>query len=139
MVVPTYRDSALGWDTKPIGTQMAEDNSVEQVLGRGGPGVRELAEALRKLVREVAPGATERGHVGWGNIAYQAKGVFCYIAPLKDSVNLGFHRGADLPDPQGLLLGTGKSMRHVKIRSMDEIDTDAVRALVRQAAELGGG
>jgi hypothetical protein len=117
--------------------QMDEHDSVEQVLSRGGPGVRELAEALRKLVRDVAAEATERGHLGWGTISYEAGSVFCYIAPLKDSVNLGFHRGVDLPDPQGLLQGTGKSMRHVKIRSIDEIDLDALTALLREAAELG--
>ena len=116
---------------------MDEDNSVERVLGRGGPGVRELAEALRKLVHEVAPGTTERGHVGWGNIAYEANSVFCYIAPLKDSVNLGFHHGVELRDPHGLLEGTGKSMRHVKIRRMDDVDLDALTALLRQALELG--
>jgi hypothetical protein len=50
---------------------------------------------------------------------------------------MGFHHGVDLPDPQGLLQGTGKSMRHVKIRRMDDVDLDALTALLRQALELG--
>ena len=100
--------------------------------GRAGAG-RSPAEAGPRST----PGAVEHGHAGWGNVAYEAKGVFCYIAPLKDSVNLGFHRGVELRDPHGLLEGNGKSMRHLKIRSIDEIDMDAVGALVRQAAELG--
>jgi pyridoxal biosynthesis lyase PdxS len=54
---------------------MDEHDSLEQVLSRGGPGVQELAEALRKLVRGAAPQATERGHIGWGNIAYEVKGA----------------------------------------------------------------
>jgi hypothetical protein len=51
-------------------------------------------------------------------------------------VNLAFSRGTDLADPQGLLEGTGKRIRHVKVRAGPDARTAAVRAIVRQAARL---
>ena len=78
---------------------METDDKVEQVLKTCSPRVRQIVESLRKLVRDAAPGAEERGYTGWGNIVYVHHSMFCYIGPQKDSVNLGFHRGVDLPDP----------------------------------------
>ncbi len=51
-------------------------------------------------------------------------------------VDLGFYRGTELKDPKGLLEGSGKSMRHVKVRSLKEIDTEYFTELVKQAASL---
>ena len=59
---------------------------------------------------------------------------FCYLAPFKKHLNLGFFYGADLPDPQGLLEGAGKDLRHIKIRSTEQLQQPAVRALIEQAS-----
>jgi hypothetical protein len=48
-------------------------------------------------------------------------------------VNVGFFLGAQLADPAGLLEGTGKSMRHVKLRPGDDIDREALAALIQAA------
>jgi hypothetical protein len=53
-------------------------------------------------------------------------------------VNLCFLHAADLPDPAGLLLGSGKVARHMKIYHAGEIDAPAVQALIRQAADRAG-
>jgi hypothetical protein len=45
-----------------------------------------------------------------------ADAAFGYVNAFKDHVNVGFFRGAEIPDPKGLLEGTGKFMRHVKLR-----------------------
>ena len=58
---------------------------------------------------------------------------YCYIIPHKNWINLGFYQGAHLPDPSELLEGTGKNMRHVKIRSLKEISNPAVEALIKAA------
>jgi hypothetical protein len=47
--------------------------------------------------------------------------------------NLGFYRGATLEDPAGLLEGSGKGLRHIKLRSVEEASAPAVIALLRQA------
>ena len=55
---------------------------------------------------------------------------FCYISAQKKDVNLGFYYGAELPDPQGLLKGTGKLLRHIKIREAKDIQSPALRRLL---------
>ncbi|HET7746324.1 MAG TPA: DUF1801 domain-containing protein, partial [Vicinamibacteria bacterium] len=51
----------------------------------------------------------------------------------KAHVNVGFFRGAELVDPEGLLEGTGRFMRHVKLRPAEEVDERALRGLIRAA------
>lgn len=93
---------------------------------------RPVAEGLRALVREAAPDLEER--LKWGQPTYAGQGNVCYVAVGRDHVKLGFFHGAHLPDPEGLLEGTGKAMRHVKVRSLSERERAALRDLVRHAA-----
>lgn len=69
--------------------------------------------------------------------------AFAYVAVFKAHVNVGFFAGATLPDPAGLLEGSGKRMRHVKLRPGAEVDEDALGALVaaayRDAKSARGG
>jgi hypothetical protein len=58
---------------------------------------------------------------------------YTYILPYKSWVNLGFYRGAILEDPNNLLEGTGKNMRHIKIRSLEEVEQEEIRQLVQAA------
>ena len=59
--------------------------------------------------------------------------AFAYVNAFKAHVNIGFFRGAELSDPNGLLEGTGKFMRHVKLRPDDEVDAAALFELVNTA------
>lgn len=59
--------------------------------------------------------------------------AFGYVNAFKDHVNVGFFRGAELPDANGLLEGTGKFMRHVKLRPGQPIDEASLSKLVRVA------
>ena len=56
-----------------------------------------------------------------------------YLMPFDKWINLGFYQGADLPDPQNRLEGTGKKLRHVKIRAVDECEAQAIRDLLTAA------
>jgi hypothetical protein len=95
---------------------------------------RPVVAALRRIVIDVAPQASEG--VKWGMPVYDQNGVFCYISAHREHVNLGFYRGSELPDPEGVLEGGGGGMRHVKIRRPDEIREPVLRELVEQAARL---
>ena len=53
--------------------------------------------------------------------------------PIRGYVNLGFYQGAELADPKRLLEGTGKGLRHVKIRTLADANRPPVRALVAAA------
>lgn len=59
--------------------------------------------------------------------------AFAYVAAYTSHVNVGFFHGAELSDPKGLLEGSGKFMRHVKIRPGHDIDELAMCALIETA------
>jgi hypothetical protein len=59
--------------------------------------------------------------------------AFAYVNAFKAHVNVGFFRGAEIADPDGLLEGTGKLMRHVKLRPERDIDTAALTKLIDTA------
>lgn len=56
--------------------------------------------------------------------------AFAYVDAFKAHVNVGFYRGAEIPDPEGLLLGAGRYMRHVKLRPGAETDASALEELI---------
>jgi len=111
----------------------------EDAVAKAGAHARELAYQLRKLVAEVMPNVVE---VPWPKMRMASYGVgpkkksehFCYISAQKDDVNLGFYYGAELPDPEQLLQGTGKLLRHVKIREAKSVRSHALRRLLEVAS-----
>ena len=56
-----------------------------------------------------------------------------YVTVFEKHMNLGFFYGGFLDDPERLLVGSGKRMRHIKIRSLQESDTPAIKRLLEQA------
>lgn len=59
--------------------------------------------------------------------------AFGYVNAFTFHVNVGFFRGAELDDPAGLLSGSGKRMRHVKLQPGFEVDTKALTTLIEAA------
>jgi hypothetical protein len=59
--------------------------------------------------------------------------AFAYVNAFRAHVDVGFFRGAEIADPQGLLEGTGRLMRHVKIRPDDDVDAPALTRLIEAA------
>ena len=59
--------------------------------------------------------------------------AFAYVNAFKDHVNVGFFRGAEIADPSGLLEGTGRFMRHVKLRRERDVDVAALMRLIETA------
>lgn len=97
-----------------------------------------LALALRELILRLAPKAEQKIYTGWGVIDFQLGGKrdLLSIGPQKKYVNLYFMKGVELPDPAGLLEGTGKMLRHVKIRAEKDLQNKALHALILKAAKL---
>ena len=62
-----------------------------------------------------------------------ADAAFAYVNAFTSHVNVGFFRGAELADPAGLLEGTGKYMRHVKVRPDGELEAKALMELIETA------
>jgi hypothetical protein len=59
--------------------------------------------------------------------------AFAYVNAFTAHVNVGFFRGAELADPDGLLEGTGKFMRHVKLSPERQVDARALATLIGSA------
>jgi hypothetical protein len=83
--------------------------------------MRECGDDVRELLHDGHPTACVRD------------AAFGYVNAFTAHVNVGLFLGADLADPAGLLEGTGKYMRHVKLRPGAAIDRKAVAALIQAA------
>lgn len=59
--------------------------------------------------------------------------AYAYVAPQRAWVNLGFYHAVDLPDPAGLLEGTGARIRHVKLRSPSDVERPEIAELLEAA------
>lgn len=112
--------------------------SFDDLLAMTEEPLRPVLAALRELIFEEHPAACEVVRLGDRAATY---GVgprkmidgYAYLMPHARWVNLGFYRGAELPDPARLLEGTGARLRHVKLRSLDDARRPAVRALLTAA------
>ena len=83
--------------------------------------LRRCGADVRELIHDGCPVACVRD------------AAFAHVNVFAEHVNVGFHHGADLDDPAGLLAGSGKRMRHVKLRPADERDLTALRFLIEDA------
>jgi len=95
---------------------------------------KEICKKLRKIVLKNLPKSEENMKLG---VAWYSK---CYIAALKDSVNLGFSVKGLLKKDKDNFTGTGMSMRHLKFRDLKEIDEKKISRLLRlvdKKAECG--
>ena len=110
----------------------------DELKAETAPVLRPVAVRLRAVVLEVDPEAVEVVRLGDRAATYgvgprKMSEGYCYVLPYQRWVNLGFYQGAGLPDPDGLLEGTGARLRHVKVRSVAAADAPAIRALVEAA------
>ena len=118
---------------------MALEKTVDSWMSRLEPDQRPIAEALRNLVLEAEPDPDAIGAIKWGNPTYEKQGRVCYLAATKSYVSLGFFNGAGLTDPQGRIEGTGRKMRHVKVRALSDIDQQQFAAWIREAVAFNRG
>ena len=83
--------------------------------------IRDCGDDVRELLHDGHP------------TACVADAAFAYVNAFKAHVNVGFFRGAELLDPMSLLEGSGKYMRHVKLRPDGEIDEMALMEIIKSA------
>ena len=101
--------------------------------------IRDLALELRALVlEEMAPcyeniyDAYSAVAIGYGTSDRLSDGIF-HIAVYSNHVNLGFNDGASLDDPKGILQGSGKLIRHITIKTPEDLERPELRAYIRRA------
>lgn len=94
-----------------------------------------VSKAVRALVKKAVKGAEEYVNP-WKIPSFDSNGPLCCFMVGKEHVTFAFMRGAALPDPEKLLEGTGKGVRHVKLRSVADVNKPGVKKLVVEAAKL---
>jgi hypothetical protein len=102
---------------------------------RKNPAMMEITMALRILIKKTVPKSRELLNP-WGLPTYEWRGAIGYIMVGKKHVTFGFARGSELPDPAKLLEGTGKNLRHVKIRDKAQLVDANLRDLILSAVSL---
>ena len=97
-----------------------------------GDEIRRLAEPWFARMRACGADVREVMHDGYPT-ACAGDAAFGYVGAFKAHANVGFFHGASLDDPTGLLEGTGKRMRHVKLRWGQPVDAAALESLIEAA------
>jgi hypothetical protein len=134
------------WHCTEIGTTITimprpPSPTLLSYLASYDPHVSGLALALRDIVLDEAPEAVESLAKGYAvSIAFSFTGKpmkdgFCHVVTYTNHVNLGFNRGAELPDPNGVLEGTGKMIRHIQILNQDHLLRPYLRRYLQAAIE----
>lgn len=118
-----------------------EQDPIEAFFERQTPAIQPVVRRLRDLVRTTLPELNEYvdryGVIRYGRASGMRDWV-CYISGHKAHANLGFARGSSLPDPEGLIEGTGKNLRHVKLRAVEDVERAGLRGLLEEAEKLEG-
>ena len=91
-----------------------------------------IAQRWFEVMRDCGDDVRELLHDGHPT-ACVGDAAFGYVNTFTAHVNVGFFRGAEIDDPQRLLEGTGKYMRHVKLRPECDIDASALATLIETA------
>lgn len=107
--------------------------NIEDYLNSLSPKQLEIVERLRVLIKQTVPEVLEK--VMWSTPWYQLnKKPLVYIATTSTHTNFGFAQGSKLSYER--MEGTGKNMRHIKIRNLDEIDEKEFTRLLKDSQKL---
>jgi hypothetical protein len=113
----------------------ALESDVDRLLSEHPSGLQAIERALRATILTEFPAAVEQVDFGNRLIAFghtmKIRGLLFAIIAHRDHVNLQLADGADLSDPDGLIEGTGKRIRHVKIRSVEAASAPPIVAIIR--------
>jgi hypothetical protein len=111
------------------------EKQIEVYVRKKNAALFEVTNALRRLVKKTVPKSLELINP-WGIPVFAWRGPIAYLMVGKNHVKFGFPRGTELPDPAHLLEGTGKKLRHVKIRETEQLLDANLRDLILSAVSL---
>src|SRR5882672_7302748 len=108
------------------------DPAIETWMKEPPAALRSIAQRWFEVMRICGDDVRELLHDGHPT-ACVGDAAFAYVNAFKAHVDVGFFRGAEIADPEGLLEGTGKFMRHVKLRPGGDFNAAALMKLVETA------
>ena len=113
-------------------TAVARDPAIDAWMRAHPTEFGAIAERWFEVMRACGDDVRELLHDG-APTACVGDAAFGYVNAFRAHASVAFFRGAELDDPQRLLEGTGKSMRHVKLAPGRDVDANALRKLIRTA------
>jgi hypothetical protein len=96
--------------------------------------MKQVADRAREMIRSEWPTLKVEQH--WGHPWFVGKGMVCVVGYFARHAAIEFWWGSTIEDPDHLLEGTGKNLRHVKLRTLAEASSPQLRRFVRAAVEL---
>lgn len=108
---------------------------IEAYVQRRNVKLKPLADELRLLVKRTVPESRETINP-WGIPTFDFHGPLCLMMAGKNHLTFLLPRGTSLTDPSGLLEGTGKNLRHVKVKEAEQLRDANLRHLILEAAAL---
>jgi len=111
---------------------MRRDPAIDKWMEHRPAELMAIARRWFQVMRACGDDVQELLHDGHPT-ACVADAAFGYVNAFTAHVNVGFFLGASLADPEGLLEGTGKFMRHVKLRPGNGVDAAALKSLIEAA------
>ena len=119
----------------------ADSARLEKMITRRPPEMASLTRAVLAKLRPRLPGATELVYDKKNSLVIgfcpgdRASEAIHSIAVYRSWINLYFYEGDTLPDPDGLLRGSGVAVRHIRITDARDLDRPAVKALMAAARD----
>jgi hypothetical protein len=94
---------------------------------------RKIMEVIRTLIHEEVPSVTE--NFKWGRPVFSTTSNFAYFKTAKAYLTFGVFKFEKIKDSTHLLEGTGKDMRHIKIKKSEDVQPEIIRQWIRQVTE----
>lgn len=110
-------------------SSVKRDPAIEVWMHEHSSELGAIAQRWFEVMRDCGADVRELLHDGHPT-ACVGDAAFAYVNAFTAHVNVGFFRGAEIADPRGLLEGTGRFMRHVKLRPDGQVDAKALRKLI---------
>ena len=108
---------------------------IDDYVEKKGAKLLPVGKGLRRLMKKTVAGVKESVNP-WKIPTFESNGPMCFFMVGKNHVTFGFLRGTALVDPKGLLEGTGKSLRHVKLRTVEDLKKPELKKLIVEAVKL---
>ena len=124
---------------KPIASTLTPAKQLDGFIARFSPPIAKLTRAVLKTMRDRLPGAVELIYDKANALVIgfcpdeRASNVINSIAVYTNWINLYFFEGDSLPDPEGVLNGTGTVVRHIRITTATDLDRPGVKAVMAEA------
>lgn len=118
-------------------TPRIDDDKVQRLLQDlqiTHPDLHAIVQAVRTLAHDATPQCTER--VMYGGILFAAPEQYCGVFAYSAHVSVEFGKGAELDDPHGVLEGSGKFRRHIKLHALADIASKRLKNYVENACRI---